>query len=314
MRRVRSLLIAAAVLAAAIGCASDQQTTDTVVEAPSTTAATSAAPEPADPEDLAKLAEQAEAAAREADEPLEELITEPVLGADISWPQCPQGLGIPERPTQGMPMPVPEARYVILGLTNGPGFTPNPCLADQVTWAATEQLPTAAYAVASYPDRDTLAELGGEGPFQSRTKLGRLRNVGYQQAAYNVKSMQTAGLRTPMLWIDVEPVPDFEWSADVVANAAVVQGLARGYTDAGLKIGVYSTPHLWQRTVGDLALGVPEWRAAGHTSRDEALSRCGADWQIQGGDAVFGQWVADDRDHNVTCPAVTSLTPWFHQY
>ena len=95
---------------------------------------------------------------------------------------------------------------------------------------------------------------------------------------------------------------------------AVVQGLARGYTDAGLKIGVYSTPHLWQRTVGDLALGVPEWRAAGHTSRDEALSRCGADWQIQGGDAVFGQWVAEDRDHNVTCPAVTSLTPWFHQY
>ena len=29
-------------------------------------------------------------------------------------------------------MPVDEARYVIIGLTNGPGFYPNPCLASQV--------------------------------------------------------------------------------------------------------------------------------------------------------------------------------------
>ena len=58
----------------------------------------------------------------------------PVLGGDISWPQCPKGLGIPQRRTLGLPMPTPDMEYVVVGLTNGPGFYPNPCLADQVAW------------------------------------------------------------------------------------------------------------------------------------------------------------------------------------
>ena len=116
----------------------------------------------------------------------------------------------------------------------------------------------------------------------------RSRTPGYQQARFNVTSMLRTGLETPVVWIDVEPVPDFEWSADTEANAAVVRGLARGYRSAGYRIGVYSTPLLWEGVVGDLSLGVPEWRAAGQTSMAEALDRCGADWVIQGGPAVLG--------------------------
>ena len=48
-------------------------------------------------------------------------------------------------------MPLKEVRYVVVGLTNGPGFSANPCLADQVDWARRHRLLTAAYAVASYP-------------------------------------------------------------------------------------------------------------------------------------------------------------------
>jgi hypothetical protein len=95
----------------------------------------------------------------------------------------------------------------------------------------------------------------------------------------------------------------------------VVEGQARAYTDAGYAIGIYSTPYLWETVVGDYSLGgVPEWRAAGETSREEALNRCGEDWSIQGGTAILGQWVADNRDHNVTCPGVAlDLGLWFHQ-
>jgi hypothetical protein len=50
----------------------------------------------------------------------------PVTGGDVSWPQCPKGMGIPQKRSLGLPMPVPSAKFVILGLTNGPGFTPNP--------------------------------------------------------------------------------------------------------------------------------------------------------------------------------------------
>lgn len=239
----------------------------------------------------------------------------PVLGADISWPQCPKGMGIPEKRSQGQPMPVDASEFVVLGLTNGPGFVRNPCLPDQVDWVRSRGLMAAAYAVASFPDPATVAQHAGSGPFDGSTRLGALRNTGYQQARYNATSMLLTGLETPIVWIDVEPVPDFEWSADPVANAAVVEGLARGYRDAGYRIGVYSTPYLWEGVVGGFELGVPEWRAAGQTSLEEALRRCEDDWVIQGGRGVLGQWVEDNRDRNVTCPGVAAdLGRWFHQY
>ena len=239
-----------------------------------------------------------------------------VTGGDVSWPQCPKGMGIPGKRSLGIPMPLPSAEFVILGLTNGPAFTPNPCLADQVQWVKDRHLMASAYAVNSYPDDETLAEHGSEGPYDGSTRLGALKNVGYQQAMYNIATMQAAGLTTPTVWLDVEPVPIFEWSADKVANAAVVEGAARGYTDAGYQIGTYSTPLLWDTVVGDFTLGgVPEWRAAGQTSMEEALSRCGPDWSFQGGPGVIGQWVEDNRDRNVTCPGASKqMFRWFTQY
>jgi hypothetical protein len=222
-------------------------------------------------------------------------------------------MGIPQKRSHGAPPPTAAAEFVVLGLTNGPGFVRNPCLPDQVEWVRSRGLMMAAYAVGSYPDAATVARHGGSGPFDGSTRLGALRNTGYQQARYNVTSMLLTGLETPIVWIDVEPVPDFEWSADRGANAAVVEGLARGYRDAGYRIGIYSTPYLWEQVVGDLRLGVPEWRAAGQTSMAEALARCGGDWVIQGGSGVLGQWVEDDRDRNVTCPGVSAdLGRWFH--
>ena len=91
--------------------------------------------------------------------------TAPVLGADISWPQCPAGMGIPHKISTGQPMPTEEADYVVIGLTNGPGFHANPCLADQVAYAKGAGLLTAAYAVVSFPDDATVKAYGREGPY-----------------------------------------------------------------------------------------------------------------------------------------------------
>src|SRR5918994_3028712 len=88
---------------------------------------------------------------------------QPVLGADVSWPQCPKGMGIPEKRSKGLPMPIDEAEFVIMGLTNGPGFTPNPCLAEQVAWVQERELMAAAYAVSSYPDAATLKRYEWDG-------------------------------------------------------------------------------------------------------------------------------------------------------
>ena len=238
-----------------------------------------------------------------------------VFGADASWPQCPRGMGIPQKRTEGRPMPTSAARFVILGLTNGPSFVANPCLEDQVAWVRQRHLLAAAYSVVSFPDDATLARWRDRGPFPGQTRLGGLRNVGYQAALYNLDTMRRAGLQSPVIWIDVEPVIGFDWSADVVANAAVVQGMERGYRDAGFRTGYYSIGSLWTRVVGGLRSGAPEWRPAGSRGLGEALRRCGDDWSFGGGPGVLGQWVEDGRDRNVICPgAMPDLGQWFHRY
>jgi len=225
-----------------------------------------------------------------------------VLGGDVSWPQCPAGMGIPHKISTGAPMPTDDAEYVIIGLTNGPGFHANPCLADQVAWVKGRGLLVAAYSVISWPDDATQQQYGG------------LRQAGYAQAQFNIASMNAVGLDSPIVWLDIEHVPYYDWSADPTANAQVVVVAAQGYVDAGYRVGVYSTPHLWQSVVGDLSLGVPEWRAAGTTSQQEALSRCGSEWLIQGGVGVLAQWVEGGRDVDVTCPGTeTVLGDYFAQ-
>lgn len=224
-----------------------------------------------------------------------------VEGADVSWPQCPPGTGIPQKQGQGAPMPLPTARFVVLGLTNGPGFYPNPCLADQVAWAKSHHLQVGVYSVVSTPQPDQ----PGRSPFDS----------GYQQALYNLRTMQGAGLEARGIWVDVENVPGFDWPADPAANAEVVQGAVKAYQDKGLRVGFYSTPSLWRHVVGGLTLGLPEWRAAGQTSSEEAVRRCGTATSFQGGSAVLTQWVEAGRDRDLTCPGSTgALSLWFHQY
>ena len=307
----------AAVLLLAAGCSSEptyvgeaepKDPDASVVTGPSATAELPTAP-PVDEEELQRqeqlvqlaAAAQEQAAILNAQENAIPPRDAPVLGADISWPQCPPGMGIEHKETSGQPMPTAEAEYVVIGLTNGPGFHANPCLADQVAWAKQQGLLLAAYSVISWPDEAAQEQHGG------------LRDAGYAQAQFNVASMEATGLETtPIVWLDVEQVPFYEWSADTSANAQVVVGAAQGYLDAGYRVGVYSTPYIWESLVGDLSLGVPEWRAAGQTSRAEAEDRCGRDWVIQGGEAVLGQWIQDSRDKNVTCPGVEAdLGRWF---
>ena len=281
----------------------DVQTTGTPITGPSATATgtqtidPSVAAQAQQLSDLQSLAAAAQSAAADlnANPPLDG----PVIGADISWPQCPAGMGIPHKISTGAPMPRDDAEYVVIGLTNGPGFHVNPCLADQVTYARERGLPVAAYSVISWPDDAARAQYGG------------LQEAGRAQAEFNLASMKAAGLDSPIIWLDVESVPHYDWSSDANANAQVVLGAAQGYADAGYRIGVYSTPAIWAGIVGDLSLGVPEWRAAGQTSQEEALSRCGNDWLIQGGVGALAQWVEDGRDRNVTCPGTDRLGDYF---
>ena len=225
-----------------------------------------------------------------------------VVGRDVSWPNCPKGMGIPSRPSQGKPMPPPSARFVVVGLTNGPAFHPNPCLDAQVEYARLNDLWTAAYAVVTYPTRAQRRTYADQGPHDPRERLGRLRNTGAAQAEQNVAAMREVGLDSPIVWVVVEPVsPPAPWSRSRAANRAVLAGAVAAYRRAGLRVGFYSTPTMWRDIVGRVRYRFPEWRTAGLSTRRAALAKCRRD-AFQGGRAVLAQWYTSREDFDLLCP------------
>jgi hypothetical protein len=236
-----------------------------------------------------------------------------VAGGDVSWPQCPEGMGIPARRSLGLPMPGEGAAFVVIGLTNGPAFTPNPCLTSQVQWARERGLPTSAYAVATWPTARQVTRYGATGPFAGTTRRSRLRNVGWAEGRYNLGRLVSAGLTVPHVWIDVEHYSIRPWSSSRRDNRALVRGVVRAYRDAGVATGFYSTSLQWGQIVGRTRWGLPEWHTAGPAARATALGRC-AERSFQGGPVVLAQWWTSTRDHDLVCPtgpAAASMPTYF---
>jgi peptidoglycan hydrolase-like protein with peptidoglycan-binding domain len=241
----------------------------------------------------------------------------PAVGNDVSWPQCPKGMGIPSRRSYGLPMPPPSAQFVVIGVTNGPGFYPNPCLARQTAWAKARHVHTATYAMTTYPTTRQVAFYGPRGPYKGSGWASRLANTGHAQARYNLALMRQAGLVSPIMWVDVEPYAVARWSSSKTANKAVLDGVLRGYRTAGIKVGVYSTKALWTGIVGSARYRLPEWRTAGPRTMATAGGRCAASYSFQGGSAVLAQWWTSNVDYDMTCPSSNTpalLNTYFHKY
>jgi hypothetical protein len=237
-------------------------------------------------------------------------------GRDISWPQCPTNVGFGGRNGLGQPMPDPGVRFVVVGLTNGRAFTPNPCLDEHLAWVRKHRAAASAYAFAAFPSHAQLRRHRHHGPYDGRTGFGALKNAGHAAAAYNIRVMRKHGFTTPHVWLDVEPSSSHPWSRRPKLNRAVVRGWIRGYRDAGYTVGVYSTPLLWRHIVGGFRPGLPEWRTAGPASPRAALDKCHGE-SIQGGPAVIAQWWTNRRDFDRLCPSAdrrTTMGTYFHQW
>lgn len=240
-------------------------------------------------------------------------VPELVQGGDISWPSCPVGTqgALPKKQGKGLPLPGPAAQFVIIGLTNGPGFYANPCLAAQVQ--ALRRLPSAAYAFTTLPTPAQIREYGGNGPYPTTTDLGRLRNAARAQALVNVASLKRTGLRTPIVWIDVEPQPYLSpWGTDVVANRAAILAVRQAYRAAGYLTGFYSSDTPWKQITGGMRSPDPVWVTVGPRGRAAALVKCEAP-TFSGGPAVLAQWWdGPTEDLDLTCPTYRSQARrWF---
>jgi hypothetical protein len=241
------------------------------------------------------------------------LTTHPVIrGADVSWPNCPKGEGIPSRRTEGEPMPGPNATFVIVGVTNGPGFSPNPCLTRELRWVQRRHLLLGGYALTTYPTSSAVRQYRHAGPYAGTTTRSALRNAGYAEARYNTATMARAGMSVPMIWVDVEPYPVAPWSHSVRRNRAVVTGVMRAYRDAGFPVGLYTNPNGWPEVVGNWQLpNVPTWSTVG--SRGSAAARRSCTVGPSGGPTWLAQWWVGPRDHDLTCPLAPKPSVMFRR-
>ncbi|MGN6331209.1 MAG: cell wall-binding repeat-containing protein [Motilibacteraceae bacterium] len=174
--------------------------------------------------------------------------------------------------------------------------------------------------MAAYPTAAQLSTYGGGGPVSAGTLAGRLYNVGYAMARFDLASLAATGLAVPFVWIDVEarpgaPTPP-NWptgsAAATANNRQVLQGIRAGLRAAGLGTGWYSTRSAWQAITGSWQDGDPMWKAGDYTTTGYpgALSICGTA-SLNGGPIWMGQRVDGSYDLDATCLALPTFATIF---
>jgi hypothetical protein len=233
-----------------------------------------------------------------------------VHGADISWPNCPKGEGIKHRRTKNEPMPGPDATFVIVGVTNGPGFHPNPCLASQLRWVRRHHRWLGGYALTTYPTAADIAAYGAKGPYDASTPRGRLQNAAAAEATFNINTIAHVKMAVPMLWVDVEPYPFWPWSRSHAANRAVVRAVIKRYREADHRVGIYTYLNGWHQVVGNWNLpSIPTWTTVGQLHQHQARLSC--THGPSGGPAWIAQWYTVNQDFDLRCPTAPSMAEVF---
>ena len=199
---------------------------------------------------------------------------QPVIGADVSFPQCPV---FPGQPVLTLPTAVP---FAIVGLDDGVAATPNDCVRAQLAWAAAA---TGGGRVDFYVNTADPGPASPRWPVSSAGSPGRPYGdcapgdpgpaCAYAYGAALVRAELARGdLPAPQgttWWLDVESANT--WSGTPTANRAVLEGMTEALHAVGARVGVYAVRRDWTGIVGTVPAtspvhGLPTW-LAGATPR-----------------------------------------------
>ena len=238
------------------------------------------------------------------------------VGYDVSHPQC--GTDLPD-----------DAAFAVVGVNGGLATRANPCLADQLEWAAGSsgaapgQPPLQLYLNTANPGQ--LRTLVTTWPSAGRTPYGTCDGdntmacswqYGWERARTSVEAFFRPSARSVRLdsrpsgytwWLDVETMNTWQSgsAAALGRNRAALEGMTGYLTERGGRVGVYSTGYQWRRIVGDVPAdspltGLPSW-LAGATGPADARAACRDEPLLPGGAVELTQYVVDDLDHDHAC-------------
>jgi hypothetical protein len=226
----------------------------------------------------------------------------PLLGVDVSYPQC------------GGPLPTGQA-FAIVGVNGGTAATTNPCLATLLEWAQQSTGGTVHDDVQLYVNTGNPAG-GDRWPQAGSNRYGVCDGSNSTACAYQYgwdrayEDATSRGISNPeqyMWWLDVEIANTWDYTdGGRGRNAAVLEGMTEYFTSIGTRgVGLYSTRYQWGHIVGDgvdadsSLNGLSNWRPTGSTL-EGAQANCGLEPLTPGGIIEMTQFTTD-FDHNWSC-------------
>jgi hypothetical protein len=226
----------------------------------------------------------------------------PLEGVDVSYPQC------------GEPLPTGQA-FALVGVNGGKPSTTNPCLADQLAWAAESTGGTVHDDVQLYVN--TANPAGGDSwPRSGSNYHGTCDGSNSRACAYQYgwdrahEAATSRGISHPeqyMWWLDVEVANSWDYTdGGGTRNAAVLEGMTDYFTSIDSRgVGLYSTRAQWNQIIGNgvdstsSLNGLSNWRPGGSTLED-AQATCAVAPLTPGGVIELTQYTTE-FDYNFSC-------------
>jgi hypothetical protein len=192
------------------------------------------------------------------------------VGNDISWPNCSSKIST-------------STKFGIVGVTDGLGYSTNPCLAKEASHFSNLSLyvNTGWYSGSSHVNA-TSPRVCVTGDNNCLAY-----NYGYNAGLYAYSAASSVGIHTSTWWLDVET--SNTWSTDAVQNQNSLQGEYDALAGNGATtVGAYSTTAQWNSVTGNWLSNWPSWGATTWKTASQAKTYCsghqftgGATWLIQ---------------------------------
>jgi hypothetical protein len=205
-------------------------------------------------------------------------------GVDVGWPNCTTS--------------IPKTSFGIVGVSNGTGFSTNPCLVNEAGHFSTN---LSLYVNTGYPGAASV----NAKKYATSPKLCDASDsnciaydYGYNAGLYAVTAAGNAGVHATTWWLDVETMNS--WTGDALQNQNSLQGETDAIKVSGATtVGVYSTTAQWGIITAGWQNGLPSWGATTWTTSKQAATYC-TGHQFTGGPSFLMQYKASrgiDQDY-----------------
>jgi hypothetical protein len=200
-------------------------------------------------------------------------------GYDVSWPNC--AAKPPAHPSFG-----------IVGVSDGTGYSQNPCLTQEAAWFPSLSL----YVNTGWNDQSPYINPNSPKVCVTGDSNCLAYNYGYNAGVYALNYANSQNIHTSVWWLDVET--GNTWNADTTQNRNSLQGEYDALVANGVStVGVYSTTYQWDTVTGTWLNNWPNWGATTVRTASKAATFCSGH-QFTGGPTYLIQFTgALDQDY-----------------